>query len=406
MRWLRRGRSLNNSGYDGASSPGEQDGPPFPFWVSVLLVWVNLLCICSASDVEADFAVNIEEAAGSDSDVCSAATTQPIETGQGHPAADSDRGFDPHKHDTEEMLNERQAVLEAEEWGTKMIFHNRPADLKFGVRFYEPTCCVCTGSEPDEDCNGMTMDVSWSELCLQLHLSPEEPVLNVTTGFYCEILYPWEDNEDLACQYDNRDDYDYDPDIFAWWRHSDAIIRLPLHKKGVGLVEFELSGQPLIGRLDPDEFKIPIDKCAEEVGAGDKDVNKEDASAGMCEEEEEEEEETCPAEQEGEAQFEFRMHTDIDTFLRFQIYPFHLRPENADGKKKGQARKRKSWAQNARRRYQLRTVADTETKRLLEMHVVCMWCHHLSIPYDSLSSTRMCVGCITCVEMRSASRGS
>ena len=358
MRFLRRRRSFNGSGFDGAAAMRD-DGSPrrgssYPFWMGMLFIWATLLGAISASDDDQDFMMDDVDELASEGSVCSAATTQSANSDEpaSDPVLEQTQTKDPYAYDESEIVDDRPSI----------IFHNKAGKKSYIVKYYEPSFCKCTESAVNDTCNGLYMDVRWSELCLNLQLDPNSPVHNVATGDSIELHYPSQE-DDACCQYDDIEDYDDNPDVFEWWRHCEAVFRIPLHKELVPFPrEYYLSGAPLQGYavcedveedgLETNQEEIvemdDADAC-KKVNAGDDGINEgEKEVASDVETYDECDEDT----------YESKLHADIDTFLRFKIYPIEMR-----GKSKENKLKQKAWGQNARRRYQMRKMADTDFER-------------------------------------------
>ena len=267
--------------------------------------------------------------------------------------------------DDDAAEDERQADLDKDH-GPKLVFYNRSADRAYTVGFHIPMSCTCApGAAVDPACNAINIDIHWAVMCKRLLLDPDRLVFNDTIGDSVDLVFPWDSTEldegELPPEFDAQEDYDDNPDVFAWWDHVGAVMRLPLHRGGQR--EFEMSGYALAGRVaehvawsDPEPMdaeqqdSCPQDDAAAAVTAQEDegDTDEGDADEGECSTEDDEED-----------TFESDFHSDVDSFLRFHIYPVRMRPKGPS-----YANLRKQFGQNARRRFMLRTSHDGGEERL------------------------------------------
>jgi hypothetical protein len=349
---LRRRRCFNGSGADGPAEPRTRAAYPastYPFWLSLVFLFTILTGVCYADDTDVDLIAAIDN------------------TEREHDAAERQREQAAMDDAAEDM---RQDDLDRGT-GPKMIFRNRQAGTSYSIGFYTPHSCTCTGPQPDPECDRIYLDVHWAVLCKRLELDPDAPVFNVTQGHIVDLAYPWDEEleeGEVHQSFDDRADYDDNPDVFAWWNHCQAVMRIPLHK--VGCREFDVSGQPLRGTGDvaapanglveaqEEDICVRDDTLVDyilgnegdegdelvEYTQGDEGDEGDEGDAGLCA-------------HEPEDTFESELHSDVDSFLRFNILPFALRAKRPE-----ESKQRKSWMQNARRRYQLRPMPDGEDR--------------------------------------------
>jgi hypothetical protein len=411
MRCLRRRRSFNRSGHDGVASVragGLRKRSSYPFWMGMLFIWATLLGAVGASDSD-EYTLDLTE-----DSACSAATTQPANSPDNADNAPMQppKCPDPVEADPAE---ETERIDNRPE----IVFHNRSLKKSYIVKFYEPQSCICTGGSLNASCIAMFMDVRWSDLCRNLGLDPNGLVHDDTTGVDIDLVYPAEE-EDATGQWDYADpmeDYADNPDVFAWYDHCEAAMRIPLHKEHVpGFIrEYELSGAPLLGpdegeqvdmddevcqKANEDDRKTgekadaydkandanwdewdegeKADACADDWDEGEKAdaCADEGEKADACADEGEKADACCEDDLEDDT-YECKLHTDMDNFLRFKLYPLELR-----GTSKEDKRRRKIWGQNARRRYQLRHMADTNQERYATLLSLCLTCMSLHVIHN------------------------
>jgi hypothetical protein len=343
---LRRRRGYNASGADGAAASRDHSNPgsSFPFWAGLFFVFAVLMGTCDASDIDVDLTTVVEDGSASDSgeSVSSTATTQPA--GPPDVSESDDHQDDNNPLSVEEFRrkasdeheageNARQALLENNQ-GSKMVFHNRIAGTKYSILHPVPSSCICTGTAPESDCHSNFIDVHWATMCKTLRLNPAGSVRNDTTEEYVDLTYPWDEKfeeGEVVPEFDDQSAYDDNPDQFAWWEHCQAVMRMPLHR--VGVHEYDMSGSPLRGGVHVQEYECNLREVGDEEGqqAGARDYDG-DAIPEFNEGEDDPDDadsevSTDDADcnnSDSDDNYEDVMHREVDTFLRFGVYPMDM----------------------------------------------------------------------------------
>ena len=421
MRWLRRGRGTNDSGSGGGGVDPTPSTPTRFRFLLLLALFTALFTCASATDgnvVSPSFNEQDQQTdtTGHDHADDFAADAVPIDTSTPREStaastlvtlfADGGACFNDNQSEIDETGDLHNSVRnpcvgaseakgssattvrqeckddaqynDAQNGGNPLVvLHNRAEnlthvrDFPFPSMFRADSRCKCKSTTPDRDCVAYYMQIPMDEVCSDLNLHPLKPLTNTTLEEPLDIVYPWFAHEDGGEGHD-MDSYGDEavhlanPDVLAWTTHCHAQIRIPLHRHGP--FEFDILGSTLRppeadnhrGEAPPTAdvgVKSAPTADADNTNQADADVNEdtpcEYPERGGVDTECFEHEESS-----GTDNYEEEYHNCVYGYLRFRVYPFNMR-----GSSPANAKSRKVWGQNARRRYQIRIHAEDSISR-------------------------------------------
>ena len=400
MGWLPRLRGYNSSGYDGVSEPRDRalrniSSPRFSF---VLLCMALLLQTTFASwDYDqTSFSANM---AHSDTYTSHPTNAIPLVSNSGDDSDNcnsSDDTVDVEKHSTPEPDHQRQEVSQEtirsnylDGANGRLTFYNASTDDVWvqGQMFNmdpESCSCRCENTIPEEDCEKLFMSILYADLCKHLKLDPDRPIQDTRTGHFIEVTFPWETNEDGfgsdEHNYKEYDEYDHKADRWAYWLEVEARVLVAIHR--LGPHEFFYEGTPLrpweAYHVDNDltppdtDNTCPQDDSGSEGALPDDDASKEEqiGQDGVREDISETKSDNgspqddmsngdCSADEEEPDTYEDSKDAEIDSYLRYDNIPFRFKDD---------AKQKKHWTQNARRRYKLRLLNGDDS----ELRLICV----------------------------------
>ena len=244
-------------------------------------------------------------------------------------------------------------------------------ELPFKLLDTDASMCKCDrssgGEYPNEDCIGYFYLARVDSLCTALNLHPGYAMTNETTGFHLDQIQPWESEENFGRgdnpeDYDDFEDHENNSDIMSWYTHCGSMIAFPIHRQGP--FRFVVSGTSISNEHShpfernnnepgpqPDrdeEHNADDDQCDADCEGDpcDDDLCDDDVCVGNSDKDDKDDGDVSSDSVDA---YEDSYHTQLEAYLQFGIFPMHLQELTAVNTKL-----KRSWGQNARRRYEIR----------------------------------------------------
>jgi hypothetical protein len=389
MKWVPRRRGENSSGHGGRAGCDSNDTAYPPSVFKGFLLWAGLLSMLASGSAMEVPSFNDNDVSMDDSildpyaDDFVTDLTSPDPSSSVHASSESYQPpFESRAPDNEAPADvEQDQAHQADNTpptpagrARHLVFHNRFNNTRhilyqpFGSLQSEDSRCICSSSEVEAECPGYTCYFSIPKMCRDLDLYPGDTLHNDTLGEPLQLVYPWEGDEYDSGAEDARlfDDqfatkYIENPNILAWFDHCYVRMKVVLHRHGP--FEYDIRGTSTVDGRNKLKNHIP---SQEEFVHGDE---SEDAQAPTDEPTNEgdpsdegpgldEGENASDSESSGSDNFEDNQHKEIFGYLTLNIFPVHLR-----GNGKELVKARKTWSQNARRRYTIRVHEEDNSTR-------------------------------------------
>lgn len=370
MRWVRCGRGVNKSGQDGRSRPRDRsvvNASPLNGYLCILFVFLSMLGSVVATDDEFYSPVIDRSSYSSGEDPYASSVSSTADTVV-QSGVDEDNNYDVHHTPTRvRPAMSQDSIRETYSIKNRIVFRNHDSGAEWvtGHMFNmdkDTSSCRCEG-DPDPECTVYTTQVDYVELCHGLGLDPTCPLIDADTGEELTLKYGWtqlENDDDpdfgrlageMQDNYKRFEQFDDTTDPWGFWSHCDVRVVFPVHRCGPFLYNIKGTSMCLDERgarvCEPNER--PLRSESPELS---------DICSDTCNERDDTDQDMEDDEIDDDVYEDVR-HIEIDAYLRFGKTP--MRFNGPDG-----AKKKKSFKQNARRRYTLRTIdGDDEGEEVL-----------------------------------------
>jgi hypothetical protein len=388
MGWMRRGRGPNASGYDGITEPRDRalshGSAPSRFSVVLLCMTFFLSSAMASWDYNLDsFKAQLPDNPNgvspfkyhSDHDSDSCASSDATVVTQQHPL--------PMRTEAEDDQVRIRDEFKDGSINGMLTFHNSSTGEEWVQEIFfdmtEDWCrCRCKTVTPEDECEEMSIHISYAAMCIGLNLDPDRPITESSTGYSIDRVWYWEidpDDDSAREDFKDYDSFDHAADRWAYWNVNGAYVKIPIHR--LGPHEFHFQGSPLtpwspshvdLGLTPPDDVEPttpPVPNSGHhELGDGElkksatEDYEQAEGVDECCGSGGENDQSTDDgweelAFEDDENTYEVAQETDLDNYLRYKIIPLRLN---------NSAKQRKQWTQNARRRYQLRHINGEDSE--------------------------------------------